>query len=228
MKRSAFTIWELLAAIVIVLVVAAILFPVFAKGHGCTRCISCASDEKQIGLAVAQYAMENGNDLPDIADAPNSPNTWRNAVYSFAKSKGVYQCPSRDDKTNGPDGFPRSYAANYTGNYSGSKNDHGDGAFAGPGSKGINVLDIPDPKNLIMLCEVIHHSTPDFNIDNLAVFNPHSHFLYTGHTDGSNYLFIDNHVKFFRPLDTKDKWHRNPRIPLTPAAVALLADAQRG
>jgi prepilin-type processing-associated H-X9-DG protein len=141
--------------------------------------------------------------------------------------KHLYQCPSRDDKSDGPDGLPRSYAANYTGNYSGSYTDQGDGAFAGAGSKALNLAEIPDAKNLIGLCEVSRHSTPDFNIDNIAPFNPHNSTLWAGHTSGSNYLLMDGHVKWLKPLDTKDLWHRDTAIPLTPAAIAILADAQK-
>ena len=57
--RSAFTLIELLVVIGIIAVIAAILFPVFAgiRERGCQT--QCLSNEKQIGMAILQYAGDN-------------------------------------------------------------------------------------------------------------------------------------------------------------------------
>lgn len=226
MKRKGFTIWELLIAIVIIVIVAAILFPVFAKGHECTRCVSCMSNEKQIGLAVTQYIQDNDNDFPYIA-ASDGKTTWRVMLAPYTHSKTVFACPSHDGKPVGPDGYPRSYAANYSGNYTGDKSDRGEGVFAGPGARPISMTDIDDAKSLIELCEVTQHSGPDYNIDNLAIFKPNNPFLWSGHRGRGNFLFCDNHVKALKPLDTQTEWHRDSSIPLSPQAVAMLTKAQQ-
>jgi prepilin-type N-terminal cleavage/methylation domain-containing protein/prepilin-type processing-associated H-X9-DG protein len=234
MNKQGFTIWELLAVIIIIVIIAALLFPIFAKGRECSRCPHCITNEKQLGLAIMQVGQDNDGQMPNIAAALDPKVTWRTTIYPYAKSKGIFLCPDRGVKDTGPnpkfdtiDGFPTSYAANYTGDYSGHKNDKGEGAFAGPGSKPISDKDIPDPSSLIVLCEVWHTRRAEFNIDNLGAFNPGSDMLWAGQPDGSNYLLGDGHVKYFKPLATKDMWHRDARIPLSAGAVKVLGNAHK-
>jgi prepilin-type N-terminal cleavage/methylation domain-containing protein len=58
MKRPGFTLIELLVVIAIIAILAAILFPVFAKAREKARQSSCLSNLKQLGLAVLQYAQD--------------------------------------------------------------------------------------------------------------------------------------------------------------------------
>jgi prepilin-type N-terminal cleavage/methylation domain-containing protein len=57
MKRG-FTLIELLVVIAIIAILAAILFPVFAKAREKARQTSCLSNCKQIALACLQYAQD--------------------------------------------------------------------------------------------------------------------------------------------------------------------------
>jgi len=54
-KRGAFTLIELLVVIAIIAILAAILFPVFARAREQARSTSCLSNTKQLGLAVLMY-----------------------------------------------------------------------------------------------------------------------------------------------------------------------------
>lgn len=237
MKVRGFTIWQFIAALIIVVITALVLFPIFAK----TRCkcpnSGCTSNEKLIGLALQQYAQDNDELMPNISDAPGSPNTWRAATMPYIKSQSVYQCPDREDKTLAPDGFPRSYAANYSGNYNGNSMDQGKGAFAGPGSKPISFSNVREPRNLITVCEVEGSNAPEFNIDDSGRFGPDKHILWAGHEHRANFIFADGHVKSFPPTKTarypvggngyRNLWYRDETQPLPPSGVAILAEAEK-
>ena len=61
----------------LLLIVAAILFPIFAKVNADKRYPSCLSNEKQIGIAIIAYCQDNDEMMPNIAAANNPRNTWR-------------------------------------------------------------------------------------------------------------------------------------------------------
>ncbi|MFQ6132525.1 MAG: type II secretion system protein [Armatimonadota bacterium] len=62
MRRKGFTLIELLVVIAIIAILAAILFPVFARARAKARQTSCLSNEKQLALAQLMYAQDyDGN-----------------------------------------------------------------------------------------------------------------------------------------------------------------------
>src|SRR5438132_9581290 len=58
-RSSAFTLIELLVVIAIIAILAAIIFPVFARAREMGRKASCASNLRQLGLATQMYAQDN-------------------------------------------------------------------------------------------------------------------------------------------------------------------------
>jgi prepilin-type N-terminal cleavage/methylation domain-containing protein/prepilin-type processing-associated H-X9-DG protein len=117
-KRSAFTLIELLVVIAIIAILAAILFPVFAKAREKARQASCASNEKQLGLAFLQYEQDYDERLPSGSNSVSNPTPqypgigWGGQVYPYVKSTGVYKCPDDPTSANGLS-VPVSYADNY-------------------------------------------------------------------------------------------------------------------
>jgi len=112
-----FTLIELLVVIAVIAVIAAILFPVFAKVREKARQTSCASNLKQLGLAIAQYTQDYDESYPLAA---YGGVTWRGLTFPYAKSVALYSCPSNPysagaTNTAGDDGqFHVSYGANET------------------------------------------------------------------------------------------------------------------
>jgi len=64
-NRRGFTLIELLVVIAIIAILAAILFPVFARAREKARQTSCLSNEKQIGLSWIMYADDYDETVVD-------------------------------------------------------------------------------------------------------------------------------------------------------------------
>jgi prepilin-type N-terminal cleavage/methylation domain-containing protein/prepilin-type processing-associated H-X9-DG protein len=121
MKRG-FTLIELLVVIAIIAILAAILFPVFAKAREKARQSSCLSNLKQIGLAFQQYAQDYDERFPlriegtwgvtasyQVQTDPNMPGakftssdggvsgyfiSWMDIISPYIKNTQVFYCPS--------------------------------------------------------------------------------------------------------------------------------------
>ncbi|MHB1458796.1 MAG: type II secretion system protein [Armatimonadota bacterium] len=65
-RNKGFTLIELLVVIAIIAILAAILFPVFAKARESARATVCLSNNKQIGLSLAMYLTENDDTYPTM------------------------------------------------------------------------------------------------------------------------------------------------------------------
>jgi prepilin-type N-terminal cleavage/methylation domain-containing protein/prepilin-type processing-associated H-X9-DG protein len=92
-KSSAFTLIELLVVIAIISILAAILFPVFAQAREKARQTTCASNEKQIVLAMVQYSMDYDEVYPSASYFVSATVCWPIQIYPYVKSYGVYACP---------------------------------------------------------------------------------------------------------------------------------------
>ncbi len=92
--NRAFTLIELLVVIAIIAILAAILFPVFARARENARRASCLSNLKQIGLAVVMYTQ----DYDERAFASRDGAWWTVAYEPYLKSAQVLICPSATAK----------------------------------------------------------------------------------------------------------------------------------
>ncbi len=98
-----FTLIELLVVIAIIALLAAILFPVFGRARENARRSTCASNLKQIGLAIAQYTQDFDEMYP--IDAGNEDSafsttiifstfSWTGKIQPYLQSRQVFVCPS--------------------------------------------------------------------------------------------------------------------------------------
>jgi len=92
-SRKGFTLIELLVVIAIIAILAAILFPVFAKVREKARQTSCLSNEKQLGLAFAQYEQDYDETNPADTNIYADEHGWAEELYPYVKSAGLYICP---------------------------------------------------------------------------------------------------------------------------------------
>ncbi|MDR3709221.1 MAG: DUF1559 domain-containing protein [Capsulimonadaceae bacterium] len=212
-RRTGFTLIELLIVIAIIAILAAILFPVFATAREKARQSTCASNEKQLGIAFLQYAQDYDEVLPYNA------SEWVSATYPYTKSTGVYACPDDQTKITATTGYLLSYAYNGTFSYS---------SCLGASQNSWGNISVPTtkftaPSLTIVLVEInggqINNKNPllenysaDTNGDALwqsispAIFatGPLAMPFTTGnsslpagiHSGGSNYLMVDGHVKW--------------------------------
>jgi len=109
-RHNAFTLIELLVVIAIIAILAAILFPVFARARENARRSSCQSNLKQIGLGVFQYIQDYDEKFPMAVTGSTSttsqpPVGWADSVQPYLKSTQIYQCPS---ESTGPNSNPTS------------------------------------------------------------------------------------------------------------------------
>ncbi len=87
-----FTLIELLVVIAIIALLAAILFPVFARARENARKSSCQNNLKQIGLGILQYTQDYDETFPLTGNAANLCGF--EAIQPYIKSSQAMQCPS--------------------------------------------------------------------------------------------------------------------------------------
>ncbi len=92
--RRAFTLIELLVVIAIIAILAAILFPVFARAREQARKTSCLSNLKQIGLACHMYAQDYDELFPVDNHICNPHLRFVNQVMPYMKNMQILYCPS--------------------------------------------------------------------------------------------------------------------------------------
>ena len=94
-KRHGFTLIELLVVIAIIAILAAILFPVFARAREKARQSSCLSNVKQIGTGLLMYAQDYDEVLPAFSFAGIQ---WNTLLQPYVMNEQIFKCPSEPSR----------------------------------------------------------------------------------------------------------------------------------
>ncbi|MFO7946111.1 MAG: DUF1559 domain-containing protein [Armatimonadota bacterium] len=126
MTRKGFTLIELLVVIAIIAILAAILFPVFARAREKARQSNCLSNIKQLMTGVLMYSQDYDEMYPEavVVALPSytSPDgttvtagfmPWPMCIYPYIKNVQIFNCPSVSTGWDGDDNFwDIAYAVN--------------------------------------------------------------------------------------------------------------------
>ncbi len=191
-----FTLIELLVVIAIIAILAAILFPVFAKARDKARQTQCLSNMRQIGLGMMQYVDDWDDTYPAWrTDSGRFYIRWQ--IQPYLKSVEVWICPSDNDPRPSPgvdrDPFDPQHPLRGR-SYMPSE------GLLGPSLEPFSLGDIKDPAGLIAFVEKRdgiddQHCQIPQNI--LRPYSIPSHER-ARHNGSSNYIFADGHSKALR------------------------------
>ena len=93
-RHRGFTLIELLVVIAIIAILAAILFPVFAKAREKARQTSCLNNIKQLSLGMLQYVQDYDEMFPTSGRWGVDP-IWPHQIQPYVRNWQVYKCPSQ-------------------------------------------------------------------------------------------------------------------------------------
>ena len=153
MKTRGFTLIELLVVIAIIAILAAILFPVFARAREKARQTSCLSNVKQLTLGILMYAQDYDERLPFGYNGPQPRTGVMFQVMPYVKNDDIHNCPSASHN---------SITTNYLGHRSYGYNQN---IFAtGTTPATIKLATIKRPAEITMLGDVCHDQNACFRL----------------------------------------------------------------
>ncbi|HIE50716.1 MAG TPA: DUF1559 domain-containing protein [Armatimonadetes bacterium] len=190
--RKGFTLIELLVVIAIIAILAAILFPVFARAREKARMSSCTSNLRQLGMACLMYAQDYDEMLPVGYSGGNwcaVGASWRQRVVPYVKNTQIFVCPSRSDGVvRCPAGSPIPRLGTY-----------GINSYIGEvGSVGLTLAGLQQPAETFLLGEnndgdwVVE---PPQGVCSDAIW-PSPGWVYFRHFEGAVWAYCDGHAKW--------------------------------
>lgn len=210
-KRRGFTLIELLVVIAIIAILAAILFPVFARAREKARQTSCLSNLKQLGLAVLMYAQDYDEVLPGMYQwydplLPDYPvafgvvHSWKVPLSPYVRNDQILICPSLQSHGTAQNWMYDPQRGGYGVNHSAvfgyqAWRDLGSGYY--PYGTGIGVV----PLALITRPSEIYMIGDSNNQDYIQRNHQNNAFR---HNEMMNMVFVDGHAKAVNKGETMD------------------------
>ena len=226
--KEGFTLIELLVVIAIIAILAAILFPVFARAREKARMAACQSNLRQLTAAVLQYVQDYDERFPCTpyweCGRPNNSTTsrWYALIYPYVKNQQLYRCPSSQSAGGWPMPGP-GYNAGVT--WAPEMLSYGMGRWAecsnsDPYEKpGYQLAKYAFPSHTIMLCDAAHRDDGASRWEKVAYANvcgagcnpDRRTYANTRHNGGSNIAFVDGHVKWYSAETIAAQWGKQIR-----------------
>ncbi len=207
--RQGFTLIELLVVIAIIAILAAILFPAFARARENARRASCQSNLKQIGLGLIQYNQDYDESYPILrgGSTGNDANGVFSLIQPYVKSTQTLQCPSETNgpNTGGPGGTLDPAMAGYS-DYSYNLTLGYAQSAPNGGMRGLALAALTQPVLTVMAADYVSGTSGNYSVGIAPVgsVNGAANLATTAngaaqrHLETQNFLFADGHVKAYK------------------------------
>ena len=208
-RKAAFTLIELLVVIAIIAILAAILFPVFARARENARRASCQSNLKQVGLGILQYIQDYDESFPILrgGNTGNDVNGVFAIIQPYVKSTQLLQCPSETNGPNnsGPGGTLNPNAAGYSDYSYNLTLGYAQGGPPG-GMRGLALAALTQSALTVMAADYVSGTSGSYSVGiaPVATVNGPAGLATTAdgaaqrHLETQNFLFADGHVKAYK------------------------------
>lgn len=196
MRRSGgFTLIELLVVIAIILTLVAISFPVFSRVRAKARQSQCASNMRQVAMAVMMYADDYDELLPYARQSVHWTQKpwgqWYTTVEPYVRNRDVYRCPSVPQREIGFG--PCCATLKMGGDWPVSL------AAFDASSAALLFIDLSDRQSHSASWEPYYTHRPERLCDVATCETPAETCIDPRHNKGLNLAFLDGHVRWMRP-----------------------------
>ena len=258
-KATGFSRGDLCAFVALfclLVIIALVLYPVFAGQKTKSNRSTCASNEKQIGLAILGYAMDYDGHFPPAAQKTTGANNSANGVLSGwavthnAQGTAVI-APNAQGKTDAEKAFAFSPLGVYMKNAAvfhcpaAPKNSGPLSYMMNDLASGADIAQIRATAEVVLVCDgedfggsVGHAFDPSappapaaFSPTGAVVLGATLQTAPTRHNGGANYLFADGRTEWLKPEQVffPSRWKNSPfhKSPQTGEVFGFAPDGER-